>query len=299
MKTTTTLIATLALSMTTLVSCSDKENNNDESNSIFSKELTEMFPKATNVKWSTKGTHDVANFNSGGEIKTVWFSDDVDNNSQWQMTETEILMKDIPAAVKNAFEASVYSKAPWVADNEVDKLERVDMEVVYVIEAEQPTPETEVEIFYTVDGKLIKTEIEVDGVENDNSDELPIATLPQVITDFINTTYPGAKILDIDFEDNMFEIDIIVDGVVKEVVFNDKNQWVATETENVMHKDIPKPVLATLGRLSETTYADYNMDYGVDFIETPTTSFYVFEFEHKTTGEEVDLEIKSDGTEMK
>ena len=297
MKKITFLISTLAISMISLVSCVDDKNDVNDTNSVFSDELLNMFPDAKNVKWSTKGNYDVAEFSSKCETKIAWFSNNIDNGSKWQMTETEVALTALPLAIRTTFGQTEYSKAPWVADNEVDKLERVGMSEVYVIDVEKQNPETEVELFFSSDGKLIKTEVDADS-DNDNSDELPIATLPAEITATMEAKYPGAYIMDIDHENGIIELDILYNGVAKEVQFNAANEWVMTVTEITLDWDIPAAVTVTLNSLLTGKYADYERSYGADFIETPTNTYYLFELEHKTSDNDFDLKIDVEGIQI-
>ncbi len=89
------------------------------------------------------------------------------------MTETDILFTMLPEAVRTAFGATEYASAPWTVDD-VDKLEREGVETVYVIEAEKHENglETEVDLYYSPDGVLVKKIVDAGG-DYDYGDYIP------------------------------------------------------------------------------------------------------------------------------
>lgn len=66
-------------------------------------------------------------------------------------TESDIPFESLPEAVKTSFNASEYAR--WRKED-VDKVERADMETIYVIEVEQGNQE--MDLYYTEDGNLFK-----------------------------------------------------------------------------------------------------------------------------------------------
>ena len=90
------------------------------------------YPGASQVRWEMKGEYAVAEFawsdtRSAASGHAAWF---VNADGKWSMTETDIRFDELPEAVRRAFEASEY--ASWRVDD-VDKLERSGVEVIYVI----------------------------------------------------------------------------------------------------------------------------------------------------------------------
>lgn len=94
------------------------------------------------------------------------------------MTETDLPYQALPAAVKSAFESSEYAK--WKVDD-VDMLERPDMEKVYVIEVE--SGKQEFDLYYSEEGILVKS---VADTDNDSENYLP-AEIPATIETFIKS----------------------------------------------------------------------------------------------------------------
>ena len=122
-----------------------------------------QFPGASNVVWTTKAGYAVADFYWEGmrsadvsRNHTAWFALE---SGLLGMTERDIRFSELPEQVKSAFYASEYGQAPWVADDEVDVLTRNDAsEVLYVIDVEKKEGgiETDVDLYYTSEGILVK-----------------------------------------------------------------------------------------------------------------------------------------------
>lgn len=254
--------------------------DNDDDNIKVSAELQNAFntkyPNMTPTGWESKQGYYVADFRDGKYEAEAWFSAD----GTWQMTETDVPYSSLPAAVRNAFEAGDY--AAWRVED-VDKVERRDAETVYVIEVE--SGEQEVDLYYTEDGILVKEVADTDG--NDNN-YLP-SDVSNAVTTFINENYPGARIVETDQERGMTEVDIIHNGVAKEVLFNADGSWVSTSWD-VRRADVPQVVTDA----ALAAHAGYVVD-DVDFVETPAGSYYLLELE-KNGAPDVYVKVQADGT---
>ena len=171
--------------------------------------LFQLYPNATDVNWSVKGEYVVADFNmaatraAAGEY-AAWF----DNAGRWYMTtDSEILFDQLPAEVKTAFGESEYSA--WTVD-EVERIQRNGLEDVYVIEVKNTVGgvATEIDLYYSKDGVLVKKLVDMDE-DYDYSDYIPVAPAAGVDA-FLKANFPNARILDIDREDNMTEVEILL-----------------------------------------------------------------------------------------
>ena len=69
----------------------------------------------------------MADFYDNNIEKEAWFN----TKGEWVMTESDILFENLPKAIQTAFGESEYKD--WRVDD-VDMLERVEMETMYVIE---------------------------------------------------------------------------------------------------------------------------------------------------------------------
>ncbi len=266
------LLSLLVCYPLTFIACDDDDNYTPED--VVLNTFNSMYPDAKRVEWETKAAYKVADFHFNSKEMEAWF----EANGKWVMTETDILFDELPSTVQDSFKSSMY--ATWRVED-VDKLERSETEVIYIIEVEEG--KNEFDLYYTEDGTLIK---EVN--DNDQNGYEPI-TLPSSVTEKINEMYPGAKILEFEREHSNLEVDILDGRIHKDVIFNDKNEWLYTEWE-IRTSDVPEVVMTAL---KTTEYANYKID-DIDVFEKPDGLFYVFELE--SGNKEVHLTIKADGT---
>ena len=235
--------------------------------------LFQLYPNATDVNWSVKGEYVVADFNmaatraAAGEY-AAWF----DNAGRWYMTtDSEILFDQLPAEVKTAFGESEYSA--WTVD-EVERIQRNGLEDVYVIEVKNTVDgvATEIDLYYSKDGVLVKKLVDMDE-DYDYSDYIPVAPAAGVDA-FLKANFPNARILDIDREDNMTEVEILDGKVVRELLFDGAGNWLFTKTE-MSYAALPAVVKQAL---DASEYAGYRVD-DVDHYVTSAEEYYRLELE--------------------
>lgn len=271
-------LALLAMGMIGLQSCSDDDDGlpNSKVPEAVRTAFEETFSNASNLKWETEnvaqGQYYKAEFynkNDNGYKTEVWYTPD----GKWYMTETEMPYNAIPQAIRTSFESSEY--ANWRRDNEVDRIERagVTKEVIYIIEVES-AQDVDLDLIYSEDGILIKAI--GDNGDGNNGSYLPNVPSDMVTaaTEFINTKYPNARIIEIDMERGLIEIDIIHDNRAKEVLLNSTYEWIQTSWE-VNRYSLPARVTEAI---NASQYAGYAID-DADYIETPTGDYYLIEFE--------------------
>jgi Protein of unknown function (DUF2874). len=292
---TTKILLSMAITSSILIGCSKSENNSPVNiNQEVKEALSEKYPEAKDVKWTNKGNYIIAEFNSPIITKvatykhSAWF----DNTGKWHMTETDITFDQLPEAVKTSFKSSEY--ATWRIDD-VDKIERNSVEIVYVIEIEQVVNkiETEIDLYYSEDGILVKkvTDVDNDNDDDDYEDYIP-STPSNNISDYINKIYPNARIIDIDHEDGVTEVEIIDGKIKRELIFNSANQWIRTITE-IRRSELPKNILDAI---LSSEYKTYEID-DIEFIQEPNSEFYLVELEK---GElEVKIKISKEGVIIK
>lgn len=265
----------LVCSVCGFVSCNDDDNYLPDD--VVVRAFESKYPEAARVEWEVKGGYKVADFRIGTYDTEAWFQ----TNGEWIFTETDVRFDELPEAVKSSFSSGDY--ASWRVDD-VDKLERADAEVVYVIEVEQGNQD--IDLYYSESGILVKA---ISDAVNNNYEPL---SLSKEIIDEVSRMYPGAPIYDFEREGVYIEVDILDGKVHKEVVFDNDGAWVYTEWE-VRTSDVPEVVMATL---NSGEYQNYRID-DVDIREKPDGLYYIFELE--SGNKEVYCTIKSDGTVVK
>ncbi len=282
--------ALLAMGMIGLQSCSNDDDDDLPSSQVpeaIRNAFDSSFSNTANLSWETKtvskGQYYKAEFNNksdNGYKTEAWYTAD----GTWYMTETEMPYNAIPQAVKTSFESSEY--ASWKRDNEVDRIERNAVkEIIYIIEVESPQ-DVDMDLHYSADGILVKA-VNDDG-DGDNESLLPDTPSEMVTTatEFIQKNYPNARIIEIEAEHGVIEIDIIHDNRSKEVLLGTTYEWISTSWD----------VYTLPAKVTEAINASQYNGYVVDdaeYFETPDGNYYLVELEQGKN--EVKIKITEDG----
>lgn len=265
--------------------CSKDDSNKSDVLTQAEANLLAKYPNAQDIAWKTKGKFNIASFTTpvtkqGSVVKhSAWFN----NNGDWNMTESDLVYADLPTAIKTAFEASVYFT--WEIDD-IDYINRPGMQEVFIIEVEgiDNGVETEIDLYYSPDGILIKAIVDTNDDDDDYEDFIPV-DLNDKITGFLKTNFPNASIIDVDFEDGYFEVEIIDNKIIREVIFDKDCNWVLTITE-IKKEDLPQIVLDAF---LNSDFGSYEID-DIEFHQSPSKDYYVIEIEVN----DIDKEIKID-----
>ena len=278
MKTKLLLLSALFLGFAfTLQSCNDDDTMSNPGNPAIESAFMAKYPAATGVGWKMKDTYYVAGFWQNNQQREAWFSRD----GSWHYTETDIPYNLLPEPVKAAFTQSEYST--WRIDD-IDMVERNGMETVYVIEVEQN--KQEYDLYYSPSGTLVKAV--ADNGDGNGNGYLPTG-LPEKASSYLTATYPSARIVEIDIENGGYEVDIVNNGKRLEVQFTMAGDWRHTKTEDLRQADVPASILAIV----QASYSGYKID-DIDYYETPTGNFYLFELEMGS--KEINVRISDNGT---
>ena len=141
----------------------------------------EKYPDAKKPVFEIEGNYYVVDFNNGGSETTAWFTD----QGIWMMEKIDISFAQLPAAVSTAFKQSFYSN--WTVDDTY-AINRLNMGIVYKIEAEQSN--SEVDLYYSQYGNLIK------AVDDEINNDAPIV-IPKEVSTLMEITFATAELLDI------------------------------------------------------------------------------------------------------
>lgn len=282
--------ALLAMGMIGLQSCSNDDDDDLPSSQVpeaIRNAFDSSFSNTANLSWETKtvskGQYYKAEFNNksdNGYKTEAWYTAD----GTWYMTETEMPYNAIPQAVKTSFESSEY--ASWKRDNEVDRIERNAVkEIIYIIEVESPQ-DVDMDLHYSADGILVKAVN--DDSDGDNESLLPDTPSEMVTaaTEFIQKNYPNARIIEIETEHGVIEIDIIHDNRSKEVLLGTTYEWISTSWDVYT---LPAKVREAI---NASQYNGYVVD-DAEYFETPAGNYYLVELEQGKN--EVKIKITEEG----
>lgn len=110
----------------------------------------EMYPQATRVEWNQMAGCYVAEFVKDSVEIDVWY----DENARWVMTETDVeSLKKVPVAVADAFMNSLMASMRL---RDVRIITFPKRPAVIVIEVEEYNSDTEYQLLYSEEGKLLK-----------------------------------------------------------------------------------------------------------------------------------------------
>lgn len=268
-----------ALSLCLFQSCDNDDNEpvpgyvSVEAKTAFE----QKFPSAKDAEWKTRHDYLVVEFKQDKVEKEAWF----DNSGAWYMTETDIPFAKLPDGVKTAFQQGKYST--WKVED-VDMIERWEAETVYVLEVEQG--DSEVDLYYSPDGILVKTVLDTEG--SDGYEDFIPSRPSSAVEAYLKENYPAARILDIDQEKGMTEVELLDGTVYRELLFDNAGAWTQTKTE--LHvAELPDAVMTAI---KSSPYAAYTIDEA-DFIQTPAGEWYLVELE--SGKQEVELRIDETG----
>ncbi|MGL5919522.1 MAG: PepSY-like domain-containing protein, partial [Bacteroidales bacterium] len=212
-----------------MFSCSKDDDNDIKSVDVPSAVMSafnEAYPN-TSAKWSLNDNYYVAEFGNDKNEIDVWFTSD----GTIMLTVKEIPVSSLPQAIKTAIQGTKY--ATWTIDD-ANLIQRKGFDDLYKVEADDPKSDSEVTLYYTATGVLIKEVPEID-----NTPITPVV-VPQKMIDQLNLVFPAKqyKIVDFDYESSTktYEIDIIEQNIAIEVIFNNSQiltywQWETTFAE--------------------------------------------------------------------
>lgn len=250
---------------------------------------------------------DVENGRNGSEVEIVdgrvvrelYF----DSTGNWIMTKTEVWYSSLPSAVQNVISTQYQNYRA----EDADYYETADNGNFYRIELESRYGDTVVEI--DAEGNILSGQPGSGQTPGQDPGQNPgqgpgqdpdhgSGHVPDygggsgessTVAGLIEEMYPGAVILERDYDDGYLQIEIRHEGRSKDVYFNGRLEWVRTEWD-VRYQELPEAVLNILN----TDYSSYRID-DLTWVETPDTSYYLVELEGRYDDERR-IRVTPDGT---
>ena len=150
--------------------------------------------------------------------------------------------RDIGSAVPEAIYNAVAADQQLSSPNDIDDIEKWSLDkatadgisVFWCVEVE--TRHKEVDI-YVNDSPVRIIPRPVIDMGNTGGNGLPVE---DEIERFLNDRYPGAKVVERDYDDGCLELTILQENLRKEVLFDGRNNWLRTEWE--LHR-LPQNIL--------------------------------------------------------
>ena len=203
-----------------------------------------------------------------------------DSSQNWMLTRTELPHSQVPEDILGYLRSSEYGSYRM---DDVDFYQTPEGEF-YRFELEYRDDDIEVDVY--ADGTV--TPVTGNGGNpggGDNSGGMVGGSIEEFIAD----KYPGARILEQDWDDGYLEVEIWHDNKEKNIYFNGAGEWVRSQWD-VRISELPEAVTDTLSK----EYPDYRID-DAEYIQTPDSEYYLIELEGRGDSEK-NIRITSDGT---
>ena len=256
------------------------------------KSFNQQYYNATDVTWSVKSGYAVAEFlpeGRKGARSTAWYHTPT---GLWALTGGELPYESLPAEVVEAFEATDYAKAPWRRDDRAEFIMREGAVTLYVIEVEKREngTETEVELYFTPDGVLVKTVVDAEPIR-DYEDFLPQPT-ETGIDEWLAANYPDARVVDVEKEGGMTEVEFVSGGLPHEALFAADGTWVRTKTkyEGRNLALLPEGIVSA----AQAAHIGMQADEVTRYATADGEVYYRVELENRF-GDEVDVYVDANG----
>ena len=272
--TTVCLIAFVGVSM---ANCSDDDTYDDGAKSR-EELLEERFPGVADVTWSTENGLNKAEFLYDDEETVTWFNDE----GVWAMTQRKVGYDGLPAAVRNSFESGEYKDYP---QNALYHFHFEGGENTYAISLVKDSSPTN--LYYRENGELYRVG------ESIFRTYVPII-LSETQQKAMNEKYPNAILLearlaDKDIPDLKNEthktigdegdirVNIIHDGVYKEVCFNGSNWTVTTYRTQINYESLDESIKDLVEeKLYLIPTPNCSVSENIIYQERPKTDYYIF-----------------------
>ena len=211
-----------------------------------------------------------------------------DASNQWVYTKTDFghnYASLVPEVVMTALTGK-YSTSEWRVEDAEEFESAANHYFSFELERLQSAWDDEIDVYISVDGTFIERpqNPEIPGGEGGN---VPVA---EDLLTFIQQQYSGAVVIGKEYDDGLLEIKISHNGLIKEVKFNGRNQWVKTEYDIYNYEDLPLAVRTTLE--ADKDFQKVKME--MEATETPSDTVYKMEIE--TARAEVQYTINAAGT---
>lgn len=190
-----------------------------------------------------------------------------DSDGTWLHTSYEVSWPALPKAVQDAFNNSQY-KDYYIDD--IDYYETAENGNYYRFALE--SIEGDIKITIREDGSISSVP-GYPGTPGGSDNPTGNPGVNEVISQYINLYYPGAKILDSDKKGGYTEVEIFYEGKMIELFFNGSNQFVRSERD-VKFNELPDAVKNVIN----TKYTAYRID-DIELVETSDQSYYRFDLE--------------------
>lgn len=214
-----------------------------------------------------------------GQLREVYF----DASGSWIYTKTEIGWNSLPSTVSQAFQTSEYR------DYHIDDIDFYQTEAGEFYRFDLESRNGDIKIDVAIDGQITPASPVIGSTDpNPSIPEMPGMVGSDYQT-FIESTYPGARILERDYDNGFLEIEIWHDGREKKVYFDGSESWVYTKSD-CRYMELPEAVKTSI---ANSQYTQYYVD-DIELVESSSGSWYSIEMERGDR--DVHIRVDANGT---
>lgn len=222
--------------------------------------IANKYPDARIIEIDVENNGTEVEIIDGNVVRDVLF----DNSGQWVYSKTEVRWNNLPSLITQKFSSSEYSKYHI---DDIDFYQTPDKEY-YRFDLEYFDGDVKIDI--STDGTI--TVVGANGNNNNNNSGM----VDSDMVSFIQTKYPGAKIIEKDTDDGFLEIEILHENREKKLYFNGAGSWVYSKWD-LSYRELPESVKNTL-KANYPSINMFNID-DVEKVEEQNSSYYMIELE--------------------
>lgn len=244
--------------------------------------ISTHYPNARIVDIEMENRNTEVEILDGQTLREILF----DSSDSWVYTKTEIRLEtsqsQVPANVWQAFKASEYKD---YRIDDIDFYQTPDKEY-YRFDLESFQGDTKINIL--TDGTI---EAGLPGTGGSGNEGNNSGLVDADIQSFIEKQYPGARILEKDYDRGYLEVEIWHENREKNVYFNGSGSWVYTKAD-YRYQELPEAVRNAV----KANYPSYHVD-DVEKIESPDSTYFLLELEQGE--QEKQIRMDANGNEIK
>ncbi|MGM9816291.1 MAG: PepSY-like domain-containing protein [Lepagella sp.] len=264
----------------------------------ISQDFSQNFPDATSVIWNVDSSYAYASFsipNRTGELASsaVWYSM---LDQQRSLLSSNVEYDGIPDAVKEAFQNSDYAAWEVSLVTQINRYGHYALGEIYVIKAQGSFADDstlfEVALYYTAEGLLVHLDLdEVHQNDHQGYGDWVIDNVPDYVSNYVNSNYPGARYVHIYVADDGVVVEILDQHTIRTLYFDAEGNWTATRTK-VDDKKNPAEVRNALN----TLHANHTKVCGIEeCVNAAGETYYIVTVKVKD-GDKTEIRIDLDGS---
>ncbi|MDR1937679.1 MAG: PepSY-like domain-containing protein [Tannerellaceae bacterium] len=237
--------------------------------------FNEKYPDAEDIIWYIKADYYVACFTQTSIPACAWF----DNGGEWFLSAENYSFDRLHHKISETFFSSIYSD--WYVEK-VDRLERKDMDAVYVISVTEANRFAN--LYYSRFGTFIRA-----MAEGKNYVHYPVV-IPPPISRKLDSLFDRPEVIDLWKDELAIHVAVRDNNSSRVAAFSFDYEWICT-FRDITKEELPQIVWAGF---ESSKYANYTIDHLRILYDSKSLSYLFYLSDDK--GDRYILYIREDGT---